>query len=475
MMQNNKTNQEQAKEHLARIAKTTQSITTLREQVSLIEYGLIKDVIKDNPNADMHTKTNSAQSESEQKEINSYLSHVVALPMGYKSIAGGVSVSKTQESIYASTKHLQDGKRVSDGMVEVIAKSEADFLEIADKLTERLDNYGKENYEKGMVNPAEIQANIDAGKPAFKKTSHLILNYGFDPEKGGMRAFAVERTMGIQGEYASHSKPTSNPSFSAVVGNPMTANDVIIVTGDHHNMTADKKSEQPYKVKTITDDFEAATYAHANNINQKNFGNKQTAVVVTDVRSLKNVFEMVKERNPEANTSIYTDSQGSDLHFTTKFGEKATIPSAATHAVHLIKDEIRSEESAKKHRIMIKTSEASLSDQLESLRDFAKESAPDSEYQQTQMFNKLQELTLQDFEEKGLEVTSQILAAYKGVNPNNTVDSEAQFNRESRMNHKLNAIETDRAQPAQQSIEGLPRETIAPDTQQAPRLTAGMR
>ena len=473
-MQNNKTNQDQAKEYLANISETAKSISSLREQVSLIEYGLIKNIIKDNPNADMHTKTDNTKSDSEQKEINSYMDHIVALPLGYQSIAGSISAFKTQESIYASTQHLIEGKNVSDKMVGVIGKSNTDLTDVADRLTERLANYANEDYQKGMVNPAEIQANIDAGKPAFKKTSHLILNYGFDPQKGDMKAFAVERTMGIQGEYASHSKPNTKPSFSVATGNPLKADNVIIFTGDLQNLTSDKSSESPYRVKTITDDLEAATYAHASNINQKNFSDSKTAVVISDVRSLKDTFEMIKERNPKAQTVTYTDSQGADLHYTTNFGEKKTIPSAATHAVHIIKDEIRSEESAQKHRVIIKTSDASLANQLDSLQDFAKQSAPDSEYQQTEMFKTLQRLTLADFDEKGLEVTNQILAAYQGVNPNNTVNQEDQFNRESRMNHKLNAISNDEPTPNKETIEGLPRETIA-DNQSAPRLTAGMR
>lgn len=466
-------NRQKALDALSDIQKSSNSVSSLREQVGLIEYGLIKDFDKKYPEASIVGKTKSSKNEGEQQDIASFLSHVVNLPVGHTAAASTHLAKTIEQKVRIATNHIERGGNVSDKMLGVLIDSVKDTDQLADNLTNRLDNYNNGVIENGMVDVEKMEANHLAGKKVYK-SSALVMGYAQDAV-GKLRPVVSDRIQGIQGDFASHNNPTTDPTFSVGSGNPITAKEVIYVIGDLPNLAVDKNSETPYKVKTITDDFEAANLAHLLDVNQKNYNGADIAVVTTSVSSFNAVYNMLTDKNPNAKTSVYTDTQGHFIQETNKFGETNVIPPAPMHALNVLRRNIRSEEDMKNHTLMIKTSEASLADQLEDFSRYANESIPDNKYQAERLQKDLESVMINDLNEQGLVIARPLLESYKGSNINNTVDDATQLSRDSRMNTSLNRGAGEIESKPSQSNQDTSRQTIANDHQETPRVAAPMR
>lgn len=440
-MQNTKTNEDMAKGYLANISSSSKAITRLREQISLIEYGLLKEVISNNPQIDIHTKLDIAQDADEKQEINRYLAHTVPLPMGYRSLAGNISASDLQEKLYASSKYLLEGRSVSDEKLEVIEQSNVDLKQMADSLLDRLDRYTTGEYIKGMVNPDEIQANINEGKPAFKKTSVLVENLGFtagDYDLTSIKSFAVERNVGAQNSYANYNFPNNDPAFSVPHGNPLTAQSILFVAGDLHNKK--KQSDDTYnsyKTAYLCDDIDAGTLAHMMNIKGSSASDK-IAVVVVDVRSFDEVMKMVEHKNPTATTKIYTDTQLESLKKTNRFGQVETIKPVISQAIDHIKKYAISDDSSLDHALMIKSSTAGLPKIVDAFKQATQQTYSDNPHMQARTFSKMKDEYVTEMNTDGKKAMDALLTAFKGTNPDNKEDLERKLGRDTRLNARLN-------------------------------------
>lgn len=474
-MQNTKSNEEVAQTHLAHIAESVNSIEKMREQLSIIEFGMLKDIAVNNPDFEMHSKIMSlAHDDDEKQEIGSYLGHIVPVPMGYKTPAGSLNSAKMQEKIYASTKYLVEGNKVSSEKVGVIAASRDEMKQIQNDLSERLDHYAAGTPDKTMINPEAIQSTIDAGGDPYKKTESLVLFYGFDDKNGQPKAFGVNRTTGNQGEYPSYNFPNNDTAMSIVKGNPFTANRIIMVSGDLHNQALKENVDAPYKSSAITDDVEAATLAHSLNLNSKK--GDDTAMIVVDVRSLEKMQQKLQQLNPNAHTVIYTDNQTDDIKKTLNDGTTKRIQSAAIQAMELAKTNSRSEELSNKHSLWLKPIKESLLAVYGNLKQRADNDNPDNKYQAKEQYRADKESIAGLVERKGKEQTDALRASFVGNNPTNSEDLSRKAERDSRLNARINpdARTVDYENNARPTIETT-RQTIAADTPETQRIASPMR
>lgn len=474
-MQNTKTNEQKAQEDLAHIALSAKRIETMRERLSIIEYGMLKDIEAKNPDFDFHAKAGAmAQDESEKKELVSYLGHVVPVPIGFKQPAASMNASKMQERIYKSTKYLQQGGRASDEKVEKISESRKEMSDIYNSLAERLDKYAKGTPDKTMINPKAIQDTIDAGGDPFKKTESLVLYYGVGDGSEETKAFAVTRTTGNQGEYPSYNFPNNGNSMSIVKGNITTANKVIVVSGDLYNQALKEDADKPHKSAAVTDDLEAAALAYSLNLNSPK--NSDVAMVVADTRSLKTVHNKITSINPNAQTVIYTDNQVDRIYQTLKDGSENKIESSAAQAILMAKDSSKSEALSKKHGLWLKPVPASLHSIFTKLKDRASEQHPDNEYQAKEQYRSAKESIAKLVEAKGLEQTDALRKAFTGKHLTSSEDLARKAERDSRLNARINpdarSVATDA--PIRPAIESV-RETIAPSEPESPRIAAPTR
>ena len=175
-MQNTKSNEARAEDILIELNATHKNLGAIRKEVSMIEFGHIKDVIAQNPNIDRDIKVRMDVREEEKDSIAVYLDNVVPTPVGYKSPAAGINATQTQERVRASMAHILAGKPVSDEKLTEMRTSLKDMQDIQAQMVERRDKYNSEEYDKTMVNPAAMQENIDSGKPVFKKSQQLVLS-----------------------------------------------------------------------------------------------------------------------------------------------------------------------------------------------------------------------------------------------------------------------------------------------------------
>lgn len=485
-MQNTKSNEQQVLEDLAHISKLSLSIEKKREDLSMIEFGMLKSIQATNPDFDFHEKIGAiTQDSSEKKELSSYLNDVMPVPNGYKQPASNLNATDMQSRIFAATKYLANGKKVSDDKTAYIAASRVEMTELDNALTDRGDNYAKGNYDKTMINPAEIQATIDAGGNPFKKTESLVLFYDIGSKDDEVTAFAVNRTTGNQGEYPSYNFPNANKvGISVVKGNPFDAENthtVVIVSGDlrnhavnpdtQNNPDADNSLATHKKAFTV-DNYEAAALAWGDNMNGRKGEGK--AMIVADVRSLTPAIEIMKKTNPNAKYIVYTDLQ-TDLLKETRFdGSVRTIESAAMQAIELSKINSRSEAEIKNNALWVKPIPDSLTAVFGKLKDRASDKYPDNEYQAKEHYRDSKSRVIELVEEKGKEHTDRLRASYVGNNAENTEDLSRKAERDSRLNARINpsarnsVIEDTR--PVVESI----RETIAPTAPENARIAPSM-
>lgn len=474
-MQNTKSNEEKAQQDLAHIALTAKAIEKKREELSIIEFGILKDIETANPDFDFHSKMGAiTQDESEKKELDRYLNHVMPVTIGYKSPASSMNAAALQERIYASTKYLVEGKKVSDKKVGVIAESRVEMEDIYKALIERGENYANGTYDKTMIDPVATQAAIDEGKNPFKKTESLALYYGLGGKDGQPKAFAVNRSTGNQGEYPSYNFPNNDAAMSIVKGNPFSDKKIIIVSGDLHNLALKPDAEKPHKSSAVTDDIEAATLGHVLNLNGKQ--GEGVALIVTDVRSLEAIHKRLVEVNPNAQTVIYTDNQTDQLKQTLSDGSIKTTDSAATQAIQIAKLNSRSEALSKKHGLWLKPIKDSLLTVLTKLKERADEKNPDNDYQAKEHYKDSKDRVAELVEKKGLEHTEQLRSSYLGKNKDNTADLNRKAERDSRLNARINPhAKSISNEEFSRPVAETTRETIAPNEPAAPRIPAPMR
>lgn len=472
-MQKTKSNEQQAYEDLSSIANISEKITVMRERISLIEFGMLKEIEANNPNFDFHSKASViAHDEGEKKEVAKYLEHTVRVPIGYKSPSASVDVHKMRERIYASTKYLEGGGKVSNDKSDAISDSRTETLGIYSALTDRLENYVNGTPDKTMINRDAIQATIDAGGDPFKKTESLVLSYAKASPDAPMRAFAANRSTGNQGEYPTYNFPSSDPTFSVVKGDMRKklsdVDNFIIVSGDFLNQAIKPDADKPHKSAAVTDDYEAAALGFAGNFNRSEHDN--TFIIAADVRSLKEVRDLLKTASPKASISIYTDSQTDEIKQTNRDGSQKTILSAARQAIELSKENSKSDALSQKYGLMLNPTKHSMLAILTRLKERADEKYPDDEYQAKEQYRTSRENIVETVKAKGKEHTDILRTEFKGTHLTESHDLSRKAERDSRLNARINpdARTVATEEPNRPAVESV-RETIAastPDTLQ---------
>lgn len=466
-MQKTKSNEKQAYEDLSSIANVSEKITVMRERISMIEFGLLKEIEAENPDFDFHSKASAiAHDDAEKKEVAKYLDHAVRVPIGYKSPSASVDVHKMRERIYASTKHLEGGGLVSDDKSDDISKSRIETIEIYDALAERLENYANGTPDKTMINKTAIQATIDSGGDPFKKTESLVMFYAKQSADAPMRAFAANRSTGNQGEYPTYNFPSSDPSFSVVKGNmnkKMSEVDTfIIVSGDFLNQSVKPDADKTHKSAAVTDDYEAAALGFAGNFNSAK--NDNTFIIAADVRSLQEVRDLLKDFNPKAEIIIYTDAQVDELKQTNSDGTQKTIFSAARQAIELSKENTKSDALSQQYGLWLKPTSHSMLSILSRLKERADEQNPDNDYQAKEQYRTSRENVVATVKAKGKEQTDLLRVEFKGTELTESQDLSRKAERDSRLNARINpdarTIATE--EPNRPAVESV-RETIAAD------------
>lgn len=414
-MQNTKSNEARAEDILIELNATHKNLGAIRKEVSMIEFGHIKDVIAQNPNIDRDIKVRMDVREEEKDSIAVYLDNVVPTPVGYKSPAAGINATQTQERVRASMAHILAGKPVSDEKLTEMRTSLKDMQDIQSQMVERRDKYNSEEYDKTMVNPAAMQENIDSGKPVFKKSQQLVLSATVNQKDNNMQPFAVERNAGNDGQYPSYSFPTNETAFSPVYGNPFTAKAILVVAADLQNKKINEgRQGNTDKSPSITDNTEAALLAHMINIKGHDVNKQDYAVVTVDIRSFEGFMNKVDQVNPNATLKVYSDTQTNDIESINRQGVKQKIGSALKQTFDWAKRHATSPENALDKALIIKNSESSLTEILEHVKKGAEATHPNDDYQQRTLIQETYKDMKTRMDDFGADVVDKFLKAYKG-------------------------------------------------------------
>lgn len=413
--ENPKSNEERADNILTELSATHKRLGAIRKEVSMIEYGLIKDVLEQNPTIAKDINIRADVREEEKQSLSSYLDSVVPTPAGYKNPAMGVNSNQVQERVRASMAHILAGKSVSDDKLLEMRDSLKDMQSIYSEMETRRDNYNSETYDKTMVNPTAIQENIDGGKTVFKKSQQLVLHATVNSKDNNMQSFAVERNSGNDGQYPSYSFPTNETAFSPVYGNPFTAKAILVVAADLQNKKINEGRQSSVdKSPAVPDNDEAALLAHMINIKGHDTTKQDYAVVVVDTRSLEGFMNKVDQVNPNATLKLYSNTQTEDLESINRKGQKQKIGSTLKQAFEWAKGHATSPENALDKALIIKNSKDSLADIVAEVKKGAQERYPDDDYQQRTLIQDTYKDIKNKMDDMGAQVVDKFLQAYKG-------------------------------------------------------------
>lgn len=414
-MQNTRTNEARAEDVLTELHATHKSLGALRKEVSMIEFGHIKDVIERNPNIDTDIKVKLDIREEEKSSIAGYLDTVVPTPVGYKSPAAGVNATQIQEKVRASMAHILAGKPVSDTKLDEMRTSLKDMQDINTQMQDRLTKYQADDYDKTMVNPIAMQENIDSGNNVFKKTQQLVLSVTVNHKDNDMQTFAVERNAGNDGKYPSYSFPTNETAFSPAYGNPFSAKAILVVAADLQNKRiTEGRQGNTDKSPSITDNTEAALLAHMINIKGHDTTKQDYAVAVVDIRSFEGFMNKIDQVNPAATVKVYSDTQTADIESINRQGVKHKIGSVLKQTFDWAKRHATSPENALDKALIIKNSEDSLSEIFEHIKKGAETTHPNDDYQQRTLIQESYKDMKTRMDGFGADVVDKFLKAYKG-------------------------------------------------------------
>lgn len=426
-MQNNRTNEDMAAELLSDIYLKHEDVIALRKDVSKIEFGLIKQFTDAHPEYKASSGGNTAFSKSDQKQLDAYLADVMPIPVGYKPTASNLSADKLFDKVFAARKHIEDGGRVSDKYLSDVADYKAEISGYADDYAKRIANYGKGEYDAGMVNPEYMQQNHDNNMGVFKKSGALVLVHAMNDAQTRLSSYAVERIEGIQKSHASQKFPDREASFTVAHGNPFTAKSLLVVVGDTVNTKKD--GDKSFKAASTVDIYEAAHLAHAMNIKGIDPTGQQLAVIATDIRSFERVMNAIETKNPNATTKVYTDSQTNAIEFVNKNGEKDVIKPVIEQITDRAKKHSFSKLSGLDNALMIKPSDDSLATIIGLAKAAIEAKEPDNTYQQNQALSSFKDLLVNDMNDRGTEVTQQLRESFLGHDVNkyktNSIDHQS--------------------------------------------------
>ena len=414
-MQNTKTNEDRAQDVLTELHVTHKALGEIRKEVSMIEFGLIKDFVEKNPNIDTDVKIKVDVREEEKASIATYLDNTVPTPLGYKNPSAGINATQMQERVRASMAHILAGKPVSDDKLTQMRDALKDMQSVHAQMVDRRDKYNAEDYDKTMVNPVVMQENADKGTNVFKGTQQLILSATVNQKDNAMQPFAVERNTGNDGRFPSYSFPTNETAFSPVYGNPFTAKAILVVSGDLQNKRVNEgRQGNADKSAAVTDTAEAALLAHMINIKGHDTTNQDYAVVTVDTRAFDGFMHKIDQVNPDAAIKVYSDTQTAAIESISRHGVKYKIDSPLKQTFDWAKRHATSPENALDKALIIKNSEDSLSEIIENVRKGAEATHPNDDYQQRGLIQETYKQLKSSMDDFGANVVDKFLKAYQG-------------------------------------------------------------
>lgn len=409
-------NEDRAIRVLATMQEVDEAKSAKQKDVSLKEYDLIKTFASNNPSVDMHSKLGFDTNDIDAAAVKPLLDTVVAMPMGFTSLSSDLTSTKLRDAVNKHTAHIIAGGAVSDETLTNMSATLGGLQKQYEAADERLHNYKTQNYQKGMVNPIEMQENLDAGKKVFKSNHHLMLTKGFDKD-GNREVYALEQKMGIQSTFASIDYLSNDLAVMEVHGDFTKAGGVLAVVGDTENKTYEAGKANGIKAQHTTGPSEAIALGLLLDINKKDPDGTNFSIVSVDTRNFEKFANELERINPQSRLSVFTNNRVEPLSMIGNNGKTQQIPSVFDQVKTMVKEaRFTNNPRDADIQLMVMRSDDTLVDMYNKTKESVKEAHPNDPAAMYGRLSAVADHIVNDFKDNGNTLTDPINQAYEGRN-----------------------------------------------------------